>query len=101
MLVRVLTMQVVPERLDDWFRFTRDVGFPGMRRQPGCRGIWRLHKHGAAHDYQVVTLWDSLADLEAFRAGARVQPHGDGTFVRRHAGGSRRRRDPRRARAGR
>ena len=76
MLVRVLTMQVVPERLDDWFRFTRDVGFPGMRRQPGCRGIWRLHKHGAAHEYQVVTLWDSLADLEAIprqRCDARTE----------------------------
>jgi heme-degrading monooxygenase HmoA len=92
MLVRVLTMQVVPERLDDWFRFTRDVGFPGMRRQPGCRGIWRLHKHGAAHDYQVVTLWDSLADLEAFRAsdamreltaaasGLTVPPSGESLF---------------------
>src|SRR5271166_4108620 len=69
MLVRVLTMHVVPGGLNDWFRFTRDVGFPGMLRQPGCRGIWRLHEHGAAHDYQVVTLWDSLADLERFRAG--------------------------------
>ncbi len=73
MLVRVLTMHVVPERLDDWLRFTRDVGFPGMRRQPGCRAIWRLHEHGAAHDYQVVTLWDSLADLQRFRAGAAMR----------------------------
>ena len=91
MLVRVLTMQVVPERLDDWFRFTRDVGFPGMRSQPGCRGIWRLHKHGAAHEYQVVTLWDSLADLELSRqrcdarteraaAGLTVPPSGELLF---------------------
>jgi heme-degrading monooxygenase HmoA len=68
MLVRVLTMRVVPERLDDWRRFTRDVGFPGMRRQPGCRGIWRLQRHDAKHEYQVATLWDSLADLERFRS---------------------------------
>ena len=92
MLVRVLTMHVVPERLDDWFRFTRDVGFPGMRRQPGCCGIWRLHEHGAAHDYQVVTLWDSPADLERFRAsdamrdltaaaaGLTVPPSGETLF---------------------
>jgi heme-degrading monooxygenase HmoA len=92
MLVRVLTMQVVPERLDDWFRFTRDVGFPGMRRQPGCHGIWRLHERGAAHVYQVVTLWDSLADLETFRAsdamreltaaadGLTVPPTGESLF---------------------
>ena len=68
MLVRVLTMRVAPERLGDWLRFTRDIGFPGMRRQPGCRGIWRLHAHGGAAEYQVVTLWDGIADLERFRA---------------------------------
>ena len=68
MLIRVLTMRVVPERLDDWLRFTRDVGFPGMRQQPGCHGIWRMRKHGAAMEYEVVTLWDSMADLERFRA---------------------------------
>jgi heme-degrading monooxygenase HmoA len=92
MLVRVLTMRVVPERLDDWLRFTRDIGFPGMRRQRGCRGIWRLHKHGGESEYQVVTLWDSVADLERFRAsdamrklsaagvGLTVPPNGEALF---------------------
>ncbi len=73
MLVRVLTMQVAPDRLDDWLRFTRDVGFPGMRAQPGCHGVWRLHGKADADKYQVVTLWDSLADLETFRASAAMQ----------------------------
>ncbi len=68
MLIRVLTMRVVPERRDDWLRFTRDIGFPGMRQQPGCHGVWRLHRHDADSEYQVVTLWDSLEDLEQFRA---------------------------------
>ena len=94
MLVRVLTMRVVPERLDDWLRFTRDVGFPGMRRQPGCRGIWRLHAHGAATEYQVVTLWDSasvatvwrfrasdaMRALTAAAAGLTVPPTGESLF---------------------
>jgi heme-degrading monooxygenase HmoA len=91
-LVRVLTMQVVPERLDEWLRFTQDVGFPAMRRQPGCRGIWRLHRHGGDSEYQVVTLWDGLADLEQFRtsdamrelsaaaAGLTVPPNGEALF---------------------
>jgi quinol monooxygenase YgiN len=61
-------MHVVPGRLDDWLHFTRDTGFPGMRAQPGCCGIWRLHKHGDGMDYQVVTVWDDLAALERFRA---------------------------------
>jgi heme-degrading monooxygenase HmoA len=92
MLIRVLTMRVMSERLDDWLRFTRDIGFPGMRRQPGCRGIWRLHKHDDGSEYQVVTLWDSVADLEQFRAsdamrelsaagaGFTVPPNGEALF---------------------
>ena len=68
MLIRVLTMRVAPGRLEDWLRFTRDVGFPGMRAQPGCHGIWRLREHGADHEYRVVTLWESLGDLQRFRA---------------------------------
>lgn len=73
MLIRVLTMQVVPERLDDWLRFTRDIGFPGMRAQPGCRGIWRLHQDGDGTAYQVVTLWDGRTELERFRASAAMR----------------------------
>lgn len=73
MLIRVLTMQVVPERLDDWLRFTRDIGFPGMRAQPGCRGIWRLHKDGDGLVYQVVTQWDGRDALERFRASAAMR----------------------------
>jgi heme-degrading monooxygenase HmoA len=64
----VLTVNVAPERVHEWFRFTREVGFPGMRRQPGCHGIWQLRRHGSEGEFQVVTLWDSLVDLELFRA---------------------------------
>ena len=55
MLVRVLTMRVKAERVADWLVYTRDIGFPGMRAQPGCRGIWRLHKPDAGLAYQVHT----------------------------------------------
>src|ERR1700733_12684638 len=67
MLIRVLTMRVVPDRRDDWLRFTTDIGFPGMRRQPGRRGVWGLHQHGGDRQNQVVTLGDSLDDLDRFR----------------------------------
>jgi heme-degrading monooxygenase HmoA len=92
MLIRVLTMRVPPDRRDDWLVYTRDIGFPGMRRQPGCRGIWRLHRHGDDGTYQVVTLWDSIADVERFRAsdamrelsaagaGLTVPPNGEDLF---------------------
>ena len=73
MLVRVLTMRVQPDRVDDWMRYTRDIGFPGMRAQPGCRHIARLHRHGDGNEFQVVTIWDSLADLEAFKASPAMK----------------------------
>ena len=77
MLLRILTMHVDSAKVDDWMHFTRDQGFPGMLAQPGCRQIWRLRAHGAPDagtaDFQVMTLWDSLADLERFRASPAMQ----------------------------
>ena len=73
MLVRVLTMRVQPGRVEDWMRYTRDIGFPGMLAQPGCRKIGRLHRHGDGEEYQVVTVWDSVADLDRFKASAAMK----------------------------
>lgn len=73
MLIRLLTMRVRPERLDDWMRYTREVGFPGMLAQPGCREIRRLHREGTDHEYQIMTVWDSRADLDRFKAGEAVK----------------------------
>jgi len=68
-LMRILTMRVVHERLEDWKRFTRDIGFPGMLSQPGCRKISRMRRHGAEpSEYEVVTWWDSIEDLGRFKA---------------------------------
>ena len=68
MLIRILKMRVNMARYDDWLRFTRDVGFPGMLAQPGCRAIRRLRAVGFDDDFRVLTEWDSQADLERFRA---------------------------------
>ena len=68
MLFRILKMQVRPDRIAEWLVFTRDVGFPGMLRQPGCQAIWRLHGRGGETDFHVMTQWASAADLERFNA---------------------------------
>src|SRR5208282_6172436 len=70
MLFRLLKMQVRPDRIAEWLAFTRDVGFPGMLRQPGCQAIWRLRGSGGATDFHVMTQWASAADLERFNASA-------------------------------
>ena len=69
MLLRVLTMRVLPGRLEDWKKYTRDIGFPGMLAQPGCTKIWRMRREGAdENEYQVVTLWASMESLDRFKS---------------------------------
>jgi quinol monooxygenase YgiN len=68
MLFRILKMQVRPDRAAEWLIFTRDVGFPGMLRQPGCQAVWRLRGQGSATDFHVMTQWASAADLDRFNA---------------------------------
>jgi hypothetical protein len=74
MLMRVLTMRVRHELLEDWKRYTRDVGFPGMLSQPGCRKIRRMRRLGAeASEYEVITWWDSIEDLDHFKVSSVMQ----------------------------
>lgn len=73
MLMRILTMRVVPERLEDWKRFTKETGFPGMLSQAGCSRICRMRRIGAeAGEYEVVTWWDSIEDLNRFKASSAM-----------------------------
>ena len=74
MLMRVLTMRVRPEHLEDWERYTREIGFPGMLSQPGCRKIQRMRRQGAdASEFEVVTWWDSIEDLDRFKASSAMR----------------------------
>ena len=47
MLMRILTMRVAHEHLEDWKRYTKEIGFPGILSQPGCRKIRRMRRRGA------------------------------------------------------
>lgn len=69
MLMRMLTMRVVHEHIENWKRYTAEIGFPGMLSQPGCRKIQRMRRRGAEPgEYEVVTWWDSIDDLDRFKA---------------------------------
>ena len=74
MLMRILTMRVVHEHLEDWKRYTKEIGFPGMLRQPGCTKIRRMRRRGAEPgEYEVVTWWDSIEDLDRFKASSAMR----------------------------
>ena len=67
-------------------------GFPACAASPAVAPSGDCTSTAAAHEYQVVTLWDSLADLELFRAsdamreltaaasGLTVRPSGEALF---------------------
>jgi len=73
MLFRILKMHVRADRIAEWLAFTRDVGFPGMLRQPGCQAIWRLRGSGSETDFHVMTQWAHAEDLERFNASHAKQ----------------------------
>ncbi len=74
MLMRILTMRVVHERLEDWMRYTRDIGFPSMLSQAGCTKIKRMRRQGAeAGEYEVATWWGSLDELNQFNASSAMR----------------------------
>src|SRR5262249_51836533 len=72
MIFRILTMHVKPERKEDWLRFTRDVGFPAMLKQPGCKAIWRLRERGR-DQFKVMTMWESVEHLDTFNKSKERQ----------------------------
>ena len=74
MLMRILTMRIAEGCLEDWKRYTKGIGFPGMLSQPGCSKINRMHRVGApADEYEVVTWWDSIEHLDRFKASSAIR----------------------------
>jgi heme-degrading monooxygenase HmoA len=69
MLIRLLMMNVVPERLDDWMRYTSETGFPAMRAQPGCRSVTRLRYRAGDPSHAIMTVWDDIEAFERFKSG--------------------------------
>lgn len=68
MHARVTRMQAKPGRVDDIVRISRESVVPEVRRQKGFKGVVQLVDR--ASDRAVsITLWETLADLEAVEQG--------------------------------
>lgn len=63
-----MKISVKPELLDEWIAYTVNIGFPGMLAQPGCQRVFRLVSADSKSSYHIMTIWDSLEDLERFRS---------------------------------
>jgi heme-degrading monooxygenase HmoA len=71
--------------MDDWWEYSRTLGFPIMRRQPGLRGIYRLKNLKEDGAFAYLTIWDSIEDLDRFKASADMilaTTKGEGLTIR-------------------
>lgn len=72
MQASVLTGKAKPDRMDDVIRFCHTSVLPAMKGHAGYKGMILLGNHDT-HQFIVVSLWETLADLLAAEAGAYLQ----------------------------
>jgi heme-degrading monooxygenase HmoA len=72
MVVRLLTAQVQPNKLNEATSLFRDVIGPTLMQQPGFRGTWLLMDRNSCKSI-AVTLWDSETDLQIGEHGGAFQ----------------------------
>jgi heme-degrading monooxygenase HmoA len=72
MIVRLLTAQVQPARLDDASRLFQEAVSPALHGQPGFRGAWLLLDRNTCKSI-ALTLWDSETDLHTGEGGHAFQ----------------------------
>ena len=67
MLARVVTIQVLPEKMDECIRIFKEVNAPSIAARPGFdHGHWWVDR--ASSKATSVTFWENEADEKASRA---------------------------------
>ena len=67
MLARVVTVQVLPEKMDECIRIFKEVNAPSIAARPGFdHGHWWVDR--ASGKATSVTFWENEADEKASRA---------------------------------
>ena len=67
MLARVVTIQVLPEKMDECIRIFKEVNAPSIAARPGFdHGHWWVDR--ASGKATSVTFWENEADEKASRA---------------------------------
>ncbi len=72
MYARVLTVQVLPGRVDEGIRIYRDSVVPAAKQQQGFKGLYDLIDRNTGKCLSIA-LWDSEADMLAGEASGYLR----------------------------
>lgn len=67
MIARVWTGQTRSEDVDAYLAYANETGLAELRRTPGNRGAWLLHRlQGPVAEFQVISFWESRGTIRGF-----------------------------------
>ena len=66
MWLRIVSMKILPGKLDEFNRLYAEHAIPALQKAKGCRYVYLLESDERSHEVLSVTSWDSKQDAEAF-----------------------------------
>jgi len=66
MWLRIVSLKVLPGKLDEFNRLYSEYSIPALRKVKGCRYVYLLASDERDHEVLSVTSWDSKQDAEAY-----------------------------------
>jgi quinol monooxygenase YgiN len=66
MWLRIVSMKVLPGKLEEFRRLYAEQAIPALRKVKGCRHVYLLESDGRSHEVLSVTRWGSKQDAEAY-----------------------------------
>ena len=64
MWIRIVSLKILPGKLDEFKRLHAEQVIPKLRNVPGCRYAYLLESEDRSHELIAVTSWDSREDAE-------------------------------------
>ncbi len=74
MLARVSTEQMKPDQLEEAKRLLRETWAPFLRQQRGSKGLITLQARDDPGKFMHLTVWETEADIEAYKKERRAAP---------------------------
>ncbi len=66
MWLRIVSLKILPGKLDEFNRLYMQYSIPALRKVKGCRYVYLLESDERSHEVLSVTSWDSKEDAEAY-----------------------------------
>ncbi|MGA9121460.1 MAG: antibiotic biosynthesis monooxygenase family protein [Bacteroidota bacterium] len=66
MWLRIVSLKILPGKLDEFKRLYAEQTIPVLRKVKGCRHVYLLESDERSHEVLSVTRWDTQKDAEAY-----------------------------------